>query len=90
MGEEGSVHASAWPEAEEEYLVDKEVVVAAAINGKVRAEIRVGADDVENRNKVIDLAKTNEKIQKWLSGSRIVKEIYVPGKMINFVVVTEG
>ena len=59
-----------------------------AVNGKVRSEIKIETKEVSNKNKIIDLAKKDKRIKKWLSGGRIVKEIYVPGKMINFVVVS--
>lgn len=88
VGGKGSVHRAAWPEAEVKYLVDEETVVAVAVNGKVRSEIKIETKEVSNKNKIIDLAKKDKRIKKWLSGGRIVKEIYVPGKMINFVVVS--
>ncbi|MFA5828562.1 MAG: leucine--tRNA ligase [Candidatus Shapirobacteria bacterium] len=88
-GEKGSVHVSAWPVAEDKYLVEKTITIAVAINGKVRDQIEVESLKVlksESKEEIIAEAKKLEKIQKWLEGKKIIREIYVPGKMVNFVV----
>ena len=43
-------------------------------------------EKLENRQEVLNLAKDNEKIAKWLEGKKIKKEIFVPGKLVNFVI----
>jgi len=83
-GEKGSVHSFDWPVAEEKYLIEKIVTVVIAINGKVRDEIRVEAD--ESEESIVEKGKKTEKIRRWLEGKKIVKEIYVPGKGVNLVV----
>lgn len=40
----------------------------------------------ESKDSVLQKAKTNENVQKWLEGKELVKEIYVPGKIVNLVV----
>lgn len=87
IGGEESVHKTVWPEIEEKYLIDKQITVAVAVNGKVRSQIEIDSKEVDNRKRILELAKVDEKIIKWLDNSLIVKEIYVPGKMVNFVVV---
>lgn len=85
-GDPISVHAARWPEAEEKYLVDEKVTLPVAINGKVRGQLEVESEMLENREKIFTLAKGLEVIQKWIEGKQIIKEIYVPGKMVNLVI----
>lgn len=84
--DEISVHIAKWPVVEEKYLVEDKIKVAVAINGKVRDEIEINTDDKEKQVEIIQLAKGTEKIKSWLLDKKIVKEIYIPGKMVNFVV----
>jgi len=52
----------------------------------VRANIEVPAEKAKDKNYVLGLAKEQENIQRYLDGSTIIKEIFVPGRIINFVV----
>jgi leucyl-tRNA synthetase len=81
-----SVHELSWPEVEEKYLVEDIFRVAVAVNGKVRSEIEVSSEDKDNEQKVLLLAREDEKMKSWLVGKEIVREIYVKGKMVNLVV----
>ena len=85
-GEGKSVHVSRWPEVEEKYLIEEKVKVAVAINGKVRVVLEIDKDEVAKQEVVIKKAMEEEKVSKWLQGKKIVKEIYVPGKMLNLVI----
>ena len=71
---------SQWPECDEEAMKDDEIEVAVQVNGKTRAIINVAADI----SKEDALAAGREAVRDKMSGS-IVKEIYVPGKIINIV-----
>jgi leucyl-tRNA synthetase len=84
--EKNSVHASEWPKAEAKYLSDEEVVIAIAINGKVRSEIKIDSEKQNEKEEILKLAKQDKKVIKWIGDKRIAKEIYVVGKMINFVI----
>ncbi|RLC35621.1 leucine--tRNA ligase [Candidatus Shapirobacteria bacterium] len=81
---EGSVHASSWPEVEKRYLVEDEIVVPVAVNGKRRAEIRIQKGLA--KEEVLKRAKEVDKIGRWLEGKEIKREIYVEGRMVNLVV----
>jgi len=81
-----SVHVAEWPKADPKYLTEEESTVMVAINGKVRSELKVKTDEINNKEEILGLAKKDDKIINWLGDSEIVKEIYVPGKMINFVI----
>ncbi len=80
LGHENSVFDNQWPSADEEAMKDDEVNVAVQINGKVRAVIQLPADI----SKEDALAAGKEAVAAKLTGN-IVKEIYVPGKIINIV-----
>jgi len=81
-----SVFLTNWPKVEEKYLIEEEVNVAVAINGKVREQLTVKSDELRVKEEVIKKAKELEGMKKWLEGKEIVKEFYVPGRMINFVI----
>jgi len=81
-----SVHIAQWPKADPQYLIEDKIKVAIAINGKVRDQLEIDNEIKDKQIEVIKLAKETEKIKKWISGKVIVKEIYIEGKMINFVI----
>jgi len=73
-----------WPEADPEMLRSDTVTIVVQVNGKLRDRIEVadGAGEAD----VLELAKASENVQKFLEGFEIVKEIYVPGKLVNLAV----
>jgi leucyl-tRNA synthetase len=83
IGQEGSVHTSEWPGYDEALLVEATVKVVIQVNGKLRGEISVSRDADEAT--VIDGAKGNQKVAGYLQNQTIRKTIYVPNKLINFV-----
>ena len=84
--EKSSVHVAAWPVADKKYLVDDQIMVIISVNGRVRDQILIDNETVDDKETILALARKSEKLQKWIEGKKIVKEIYVPGKMINFVI----
>ena len=80
MGCEGKVYQQTWPEYDEAKTVEATVEIAVQINGKMRATIAIGKDDPKDAV----LAKAKEAIASKLTGN-IVKEIYVPGRIVNIV-----
>lgn len=83
LGGDGLVEQSAWPQFDATLAADKEVSVAVQVNGKVRANITVPAEASEAE--VIALARAEEKVAKYLT-TEPKKIIYVPGRMVSFVV----
>lgn len=79
-----SIHLSAWPEYDEQYLTEPTMTIAIQVNGKLRGEVQVASDASEET--VVDAAQANDKVAGYLRGQTIRKTIYVPGKLINFVV----
>jgi leucyl-tRNA synthetase len=84
MGQEGSVHTSEWPTYDEKYLVSDTVTIVVQVNGKLRGQLELPADAEEST--VVEAAKADQKVRSWLEGKEIRKSIYVPGKLVNFVV----
>jgi leucyl-tRNA synthetase len=72
-----------WPEFNPELVKDDLITVAVQVNGKTRGTFEVAADI--GKDDLMKIIKSDEKIAKYLTGT-IVKEIYVPGKICNFVV----
>lgn len=81
LGHSTSIFDETWPEADGEAMKDDEIEVPVQINGKTKCTIMVGAD--EAKDSILARAKTE--IADKAAGT-IIKEIYVPGKIINFVV----
>lgn len=73
-----------WPKYDESKLVESTIELAVSINGKVRDRITVDAD--MSKEAVLALAKSTEKIQSQIEGKTIIKEIFVPKKLVNIVV----
>ena len=84
IGEKSICSLAAWPEYDEALTVDQTVELAVQINGKVRGVIAV--DKSLDREAVLAAAKNDEKIALLLADKTIVKEIVVPGKIVNIVV----
>ncbi|MBI3888181.1 class I tRNA ligase family protein [Candidatus Nomurabacteria bacterium] len=84
LGEKKSIHLSAWPKYDESLIKDEEIKIAVQVNGKVRAEIMIGADESEEeiKNKAI----SSEGVLKYIEGKEIKKVIYVKGRLINIVI----
>ena len=80
LGGTDSVFHAQWPECDEEAMKDDEIEVAVQINGKTRAVISISADS----SKEDAIAVGREAVKEKLTGN-VVKEIYVPGKIINIV-----
>ena len=77
------LHNAKWPVYDEKMLLDDEIEIPVQINGKVKVSINVGAE--ENQQSVLAKAKENEIIKPLLDAKTVVKEIYVPKKIINIV-----
>lgn len=84
LGHEDSVHIDNWPLHDPKYLIEDEVTVVVQINGKVRASILVEPGTSEEQ--VTKTALADEKVTAHLAGSQIKKTIYVPDKLISFVI----
>ena len=73
-----------WPSFDEKYLVENTVTYAVQVNGKLRAELSMPAE--APKDEVLTAAKAIDKVAQYLAEGSIVKEIFVPGKIVGFVV----
>ncbi len=78
----GYVYEQKWPEYDEAKTVESTIEIAVQVNGKVRSTIAVPADG--NKDDIISQAK--EELGDRIAGKEIVKEIYVPGRIVNIVI----
>jgi len=83
LGQKYSVFDEEWPKFDDKYLASAEIEIPVQVNGKLRAVIRAAAD--EGKEKILERAKNEPNVKKYLEGAKIVKEIYVPGKLAGFV-----
>ena len=80
---EGLVAQQTWPEYDEEKCKDDTVEIVVQVCGKVRSRLNVSADI--QKDEAIAAAKADPKISAEIAGKTVVKEIYVPGKLVNIV-----
>ena len=83
IGGEGFLAVSPWPEYDEGKTVAKTVEIGVQVNGKVRGTIVIPTDC--EKEKAFEIAKADERVASFLEGKNLVKEIYVPNKIVNFV-----
>jgi len=83
LGEQGSVCDSKWPEWNEAYLVESQVKLGIAFNGKNRFEMQFAAD-ADNKS-IEEAVLADERSQKYLDGMQVAKVIIVPKRMVNIV-----
>lgn len=83
LGHEGMIHDGGWPEWDDNYLVTDTITIVVQVNGKLRAELQLSADVTEEQ--AVEAAKENDNVKAYLS-TEPKKVIYVPGRLVNFVV----
>ena len=83
IGGEGLLSLSQWPEYEESKTVEDSIEIGVQVNGKVRGTIVIPNGCA--KEEALELAKKDERVASFLEGKNLVKEIYVPNKIVNFV-----
>ena len=83
LGGEDLLSLSQWPEYEESKTVEDSVEIGVQVNGKVRGTIVIPNGCA--KEEALELAKKDERVASFLEGKTLVKEIYVPNKIVNFV-----
>lgn len=84
LGHNKTLAYEAWPTFDEAMTQDTEIEIVIQVLGKKRASIFVST--TAGKDDVLKLAKENDNVKTHLDGKQIVKEIYVPGRLVNFVV----
>jgi leucyl-tRNA synthetase len=81
LGGKGTIHYAPWPQFDPSKIVEKTKIVVVQVNGKVRGEIAISPDATQD---VVEKAAADI-VRQWLVGKEIRKTIYVPGRIVNFV-----
>ena len=81
LGETGLLSVAPWPAYDEAKTVESTVEMAVQVNGKLKGTIKLAAD--ADKQAAIDAALAEEKVQHAIEGKQIVKQIVVPGKIVN-------
>ena len=84
LGHSETITYQPWPQFDEDLIQLDEVTIAVQVNGKLRANIEIAKDSTEKA--VVDKALSFENVEKFTSNGSIVKTIYVPNRLLNFVV----
>ena len=82
LGHKGTVFAAKWPEYDENLIKSDTIELAMQVNGRLRGQLMIDA----NATKEEVLSQAKLELTKWLEDGQIVKEIYVPGRIVNIVV----
>ncbi len=84
VGGKFSVFDQQWPEYYEALLAEDTFLLPVQVNGRLRGQIEVPADAA--KEDILAKARAVDNVAKFLDGNKVLKEIYVPGRMVNFVV----
>ena len=83
-GHEYSIHNQSWPKWDEALAKEEEITLVIQVNGKLRDRVTVPVSITEAEAEQIALE--SQRIKPYLEGKKIINTIYVPGRLINFVV----
>ncbi len=84
LSHETTIAYENWPTYDENAIKEDSVEIGVQVNGKVKGTVLVAID--ADKDSALALAKENESIAKAIEGKNIVKEIYVPGRIVNIVI----
>jgi leucyl-tRNA synthetase len=84
MGLPGRACSQPWPEFNKAATIEDQVTIAVQVNGKVRATLQAARDSTQEE--LERLARTDERVAKWLAGKNIRRVIVVPNRLVNIVV----
>jgi leucyl-tRNA synthetase len=84
LGHTTTIAYEPWPTHDESKLARDTMTIAVQVGGKLRGQIEVALDASERD--IIAAAKSDDKVQSFLAGKPVKREIYVAGRLVNFVV----
>ncbi len=79
-----SIFDQSWPKYNPEMIAENMLTLPIQVNGKLRGQIQVAA--TESKENILEAARKAENVGKYLEAQKVLKEIYVPGRLVNFVV----
>ena len=83
VGFDGVLNQQKWVEYDEALCVDKSVEIVVQVNGKIKTKLTIPVD--AEKDTVLELAKKDDKVATSIEGKNLLKQIYVPNKLVNFV-----
>lgn len=83
VGFEGVLNQQKWVEYDEALCVDQTVEIVVQVNGKIKAKLTISAGT--EKDAVLEMAMVDEKVKSSIEGKNVIKQIYVPNKLVNFV-----
>lgn len=86
LGDDKELSFTEWPEHDESLLVEEQFTYGVQVNGKLRGELTVDMAIADQKDEVLSKAKEIDTVKKYLDEGTIRKEIFVPKRIINFVV----
>lgn len=84
LGNNDFIEKSGWPKWNEELLKTDEIQIIVQVNGRLRGKIKVSANS--EKDEILAIARAEDNVSKFLQDKEILKEIFIPNKLINFVV----
>ena len=81
---DGIVAEQKWPEYDEAKCKDETIEIVVQVNGKIKTKLNIPVES--EKNAVLDMAKADANVSKAIENMNIIKEIYVPNKLVNLVV----
>lgn len=81
-----SVHKQLWPAYNPKLIIEENATVVVQVNGKVRGQIKIKNEKAKSKNETEKTAKKEQRVSQYLKGQQIKKVVFVPGRLINFVV----
>ena len=84
LGNKTSIHTQDWPKYDTKLIKEETFVLVIQVSGRVRDKVEVEAGISEKEAR--ELAIARQVVQKWLTGKKVKKVVFVPGKLINFVI----
>ncbi len=86
LGNKFSIHQQPWPKYDPKLIKERVVTIPVQVNGKVRGQIEVQSVKCKMQSEVVKLARKEKNVTKHLKSKKVKKTIFVPGRLINFVV----
>lgn len=81
-----TVHQAQWPEFDAELATEDQVTMAIQVNGKLRDQLTIAAAEAQDEAVVVAAARACAGVARYLADIEVVKTIFVPGKIVNFVI----
>jgi len=86
LNKKTSIHQQKWPQYEPELTKENMVTIIVQINGKLREKLEVQSAKSKEKSEIEKLAKRTKKVQKYLKNKKVKKVIFLPSRLINFVI----